>query len=367
MLQRGTKRRRENSLERNLEKSHKRLCLVKWEELAIDRKIKKKDDAIRKVDQERETLQNDRRALRAEYAKLGITSLDAAARSYSQAWNLAFASTLLDRLPRELRDMVYAQIWSVDYIEENFMSMVGISKGLSRAKAVPHVVDTSYVGLEMGLEIVEAYYGHAVGNGMFEAQHLRDVDRLIDCDAFNVGVDPATVLREMGIKFHLDELADAKRNIDMEEVKRSFDRLLKVVKKKGFKLRIELSQRRIRLNVWPKFFDILRPILLAFEEGGADVAIQWSYTDHDWLYDVSLPLNDLIKQSNPKWKVDIQTALEYEETIEEQHREYLFEDEEDYDPEDYYTESNSESNSENDYDDDEDGFGYGFGTWLLII
>jgi hypothetical protein len=48
-------------------------------------------------------------------------------------------------------------------------------------------------------------------------------------------------------------------------------------RKKSFHLYIDLAQHHIRLKIRNVFFDALRPIVLGFEEHGANVLIHWHY------------------------------------------------------------------------------------------
>lgn len=100
-------------------------------------------------------------------------------------------------------------------------------------------------------------------------------------DGFGVGLDPTTTLRMMSIDLDLDELTQKTlpEYQSMDKIKWSFQPLLDIKKKRGFNLAIKLSQRHIRLNAWESVFDILRPILLAYEGEGANVSILWAYDD----------------------------------------------------------------------------------------
>lgn len=263
--------------------------------------------------------------------------------AYSQAWNLSFASTLL-HLPRELRDMVYAHIWTEEFIIATAISMVSTLEGVT-VGTLPHVVDPKYVGPEVALEVVEAYYRHVPSQiHAFDAMEPEDIISLVSEDVFHVGLDPATVLREMNITFDMDSLNRRfNEGVDVKPIYESLASLLKVSKKKDFKLNITLEQKRIRLNLWDAYFVMLKPILHAFEVEGAQVRILWSYSWTEAF--ISRELNDLIKDSSPGWKADMVRSIDSEEDIEHQHRHYLWENETSYDPDEFFS-------------DDDEGFGH---------
>ena len=136
-----------------------------------------------------------------------------------------------------------------------------------RHKPLPHVVDVSFVGPEIALEMVEAFYEHAGKYSTpFLAQEPRDIDRLVCEDVFHLGLNPATVLRGLDIVFDVDKLTlPHSTEVDVNNIETSLKLLHTIVKKKDFRLKINLSQRRIRLNLWSSYFNMLRPILHAFE------------------------------------------------------------------------------------------------------
>jgi hypothetical protein len=268
--------------------------------------------------------------------------LDDSFRACSQAWNLAFTPKLL-RLPRELRDMVYDQIWTRHYILETSRSMVGRLQGGSIVPLL-FVVDTQYIDPEVALEIVEAYYRRAPRYILpFHAITLDDIERLVSMDLFGVGLNPATILRELKISFDVDNLnLPFNIQVDVEQITEALSWLFKIVKKKGFKLTIELVQRRIRLSLWEEYFMMLKPVLQVFEKEGATVNIMWRYQNFSYPPDrIFIELNDLIRASgpdwkrNPEWMKDMTERLERYEDIEDFHREYQQEDHVDYDPTDY--------------------------------
>jgi hypothetical protein len=241
--------------------------------------------------------------------------------------------------------MVYAQIWTKDFVLETTRPMVGrLQGGRGSSEPLPFVVDTKYVHPEIALEIVEAYYRLAPQYVQaFHAITPDDIERLVSMDLFDVGLNPATVLHELKISFDVDNLnLPFNVQVDVEHITEALSWLMKIVKKKAFKLTIELVQRRVRLSLWEGYFMILKPFLQAFEKEGATVKIWWRYRDHNRPPDrIVICLNDLVRESGPEWKrnpewmKDMTERLERFEDIEDLHREYLQEDRDDYYPIDY--------------------------------
>jgi len=217
---------------------------------------------------------------------------------------------------------------------------------------LPHVVEVSFVGPEIALEMVEAFYEYAGKHSApLWAKKPRDIDRLVCEDTFHVGLNPATVLRGLDIVFDVDKLTlPHSTEVDVNNIETSLKLLHTIVKKKDFRLRIELSQRRIRLNLWSSYFNMLRPILHAFESEGAEVRIVWSYRHYatSFFSLVAWELNDMIRQNEPVDKDKLKNSLGAEDSIDAGHREYLWEDGSDYNPEQYELEDGPEDDPEDD-------------------
>ncbi|KAF1361131.1 hypothetical protein EJ07DRAFT_176517 [Lizonia empirigonia] len=361
------KRSRKDDFEAEIRSTRKQLCKAKQRVRVANSKIQDIDMAIRK-------LQNERRlAVRAK------NELFAAARKtvlpYSQACSQALSAELLARLPREVRDMVYAYLWP-DEFGYDMMVMTGLLYGgkQTRRTRKVHIIDPSYVGTEMAREVVEALYqnercgsGPFYGERVFCATSPNTLRRLICDDTFGVGLDPATHLRSMSIKYHIDKLMAHDgcydRSYSLKQITRSFSALLRVVKKRGFELEIELTQQRVRLNMWNEWFEALRPILSTFEECGATVTIKWNY---DGIQDDSVPnqywrpLVNMIRNQGPDWRREVADWMDSLPHVDPAHREYMYENEPGYRPEDFeedetdedYQTEGCDSDSSDEDDDD---------------
>lgn len=238
---------------------------------------------------------------------------------YSEFSCLLLITRMHDRLPRELRDLIYAHIWTPSYLRKNCTPIVTAFQGIQGYGDV-HVLDADFVGVEIGREILEALYkADPMPIQPFSAYNPYDVERLMLNDIFGLYVEPAKMLRKMDIELDLHDLTFQTPKhgdvgfMEMNEIKECLHTLLEVEKKRKFKLSIKLKQRRVRLNDCPRWFDVLKPILEAFEKEGADVKIIWSYTGTEWAeHKVRKPLNNLIKShpNNPDWKTTVIQELD---------------------------------------------------------
>ncbi|KAH7111855.1 hypothetical protein B0J11DRAFT_585783 [Dendryphion nanum] len=263
--------------------------------------------------------------------------LEAVIRQYSRVWNIAFATYTTSSLPQELCDLIYAEIWTEGYILGTCHMMVGTLQGLNNWP-VPHVVDASFVGREVALGVVAAYYvaaPHFVA--AFDPCQLHQIACLVYDDVFKVGLKPETVLRAMNIKLKMGCLV-LKNEPDytpLEEIELSFLPLLDIKRQEGFNLNIELSQRHIRISIWREFIDMLRPIILQIESMGASVDIIWSYDGRGGgLFDEPIPFSKeiqnsvrhSIQQPRSDWKEHLIQHLDSEPMILDYHRDYRHEE-----------------------------------------
>ena len=138
------------------------------------------------------------------------------------------------------------------------------------------------------------------------------------------------MLRMMNIKLNLDclTLKNEPDYTPFEEIELSFQPLLDIKRKEGFNLNIELSQRHIRISVWRRFIDILRPIVLHFDNESANVNIVWSYNGRGGdLFDEPIPFSKQvqcvvrhsIQQPRSDWEEDL---IQYLDRVRRMERTY---------------------------------------------
>jgi hypothetical protein len=220
--------------------------------------------------------------------------------------------------------MIYAQIWTDDCISRPDQAMFKTLLG-SQGLPLPHVVNKEFVGQDMALEVVEAYY-RAVCNRAFDINTPLSISDMIYADRFDVGLYPANILTRMNIDLLLDDLTleDQHGYMPMDKIKWCMQPLHDVIRKRksGFKLSITLSQRHIRLNVLEEFINMLRPILVAYHKENGEISILWSYYAHDvdnteddesdikFGRNIQDAFQQLIERPGSTWKADMIKCLD---------------------------------------------------------
>ncbi|KAI4923409.1 hypothetical protein J4E85_008447 [Alternaria conjuncta] len=223
--------------------------------------------------------------------------LEASYESHSKAWNKLYYARMHDRLPREIRDMINAEFWDEDYLKgfEGFEVAWKAKEepthyhrpGANRILRISHVVLPDYVGAEAAKENVQMWYENY---GAMASSHCtwlvlsgnlgKHLTTAICKDTFGVGLDPATALRKMTIEVPDTSLVLGHEHSDFKDATSRQDALnllLRIKKKRGFKLEIRIYHDCIRLNMWPEILGLLQPIVKVFEQEGAHVSVQSDY------------------------------------------------------------------------------------------
>ncbi|KAI4623317.1 hypothetical protein J4E83_004710 [Alternaria metachromatica] len=186
-----------------------------------------------------------------------------------------------ERLPVEIREMIYAQIWNVEYLNSTRQpSQQSSSLGHTDPRCQTHVVLPDFMGKETALEMVQAWYEAAatVTPDTFTIPDTRELIQQTVCeDRFKVGLDPATVLRTLTIDFDetTSRLASPYCKWPNAATRRkTFDLLHRIKKKTGFRLNFRICTPKFRLKCWPDFLDLMQPIVKTLENEGAIVDVQ---------------------------------------------------------------------------------------------
>ena len=232
-------------------------------------------------------------------------------------------------LPPELCDMVYAQLWDDKVLQDTQHRMTapiclcGDSDGSQKCREsvatsepgtksccsyhfkAPFFVNPIFVGQEAALEIVEAWYASSLRmqDGVWEVNSLQDLNRVTRCDAFCLELDPATVLRKLSIDVHIERLFEKKCSCIPSQQQRCIDSLLRIQRKKDFELTINLKQRQLRFNLWPRALDIFRKAIETFEQEGARVKMKLEY--HKRLYyTIDYDMLPALRDFSSNWRQD---------------------------------------------------------------
>jgi thiol-disulfide isomerase/thioredoxin len=174
----------------------------------------------------------------------------------------------------------------------------GSTKECSKHNAQPHFVKAAVMGRDIACEMVEAWYKIHEMLQYACTTSAKALERRVCADSFNVGLDPANVLRSLHLSLGLAQLA-----LHPAEGQNVVGLLRRIGKKHGFRLCITLSQDQLSLSLWPAVCDIFRPVLEEFEKEGADVTINVMYFSESFEV-VEWSLLEAIKNPESKWKED---------------------------------------------------------------
>jgi len=121
--------------------------------------------------------------------------------------------------PREVRDLVWAQIWDEDTIEDSLVYMRNTINATCQTCIKPEDLNCPYhlclpffvrpelVGREMATELVESWYHIAATkhDKLLQAYNPKGVKEIICRDAFNTGREPAQFIRKLEIVMTVGE------------------------------------------------------------------------------------------------------------------------------------------------------------------
>jgi hypothetical protein len=220
--------------------------------------------------------------------------LEASHEQHPKAWNKLYYARMHGRLPREIRDMINTAIWDDDYgrTEEGAevaWRAMGTTLGAlhpKRISHISHVVLPEYVGAEAALENIQMWYEITarICPTRFQLDGMKIGERLkttLCKDSFQIGLNPATVLRTLAICLDDTELILGHKHSAFKDAisrRDAFDCLLRIKKKSGLQLSFQICQDSIRLNLLPEIFDLLRPVVEVFEHAGAHVRVFTTYS-----------------------------------------------------------------------------------------
>jgi hypothetical protein len=239
-----------------------------------------------------------------------------------------------DRLPQELRDMVYRYLWE----DKNMQWTVGANlefKDLERiirnpcsterhcqcleTASLPRILQTAYVGAETLVEVVEAMY-KCDSQPMRTSYNIVDVPDLVEGDGFHLGISPASLLRRLEIWFDVEKCYERDEELftsdfDQDELKLDLEPLLSITNKARFDLTIRMRQRYIRLDVIQEYLDAISPICQTFsaEEAKLDITFVYRGREHrkgPVRYPIKYDLLGAALDPEQDWKADMRKWIE---------------------------------------------------------
>lgn len=224
-----------------------------------------------------------------------------------------------NRLPRELRDMVYVAFWESLGPGQKLLLQGLTRKGVHRDhprpcqclshEAVPHIANPAYVGLEIAHEAVTVLHRiHpmdvlAVDPGESIANHLHS-------DVFHIGLEPHTFIRQLKWKIYLDHVCAVGDNglphPRQQGLQKDLNSLSAVGTDRVFGLHIVLRQRKLYMGPLEQMIEMLRPIFNKFKNGGAEVMIEHEYKagGKNAFPPALASLNHIIETPSDTWKED---------------------------------------------------------------
>jgi hypothetical protein len=215
------------------------------------------------------------------------------------------SARMQDRLPIEVREIIYTEIWDLEYLDSTRpQSLQSRSHDCVGTRCQPHIVRSEFMGKDTALEMAQAWYEAAarLTPDTFTISDTQESIREAVCkDPFQIGLDPATVLRTLTIAF--DEDTSRMENLyskwtDADTRRKSLDPLYRIRKKAGFRLTFRICTIKFRLNRWPELLDFFRPVVEMFEEEKAIVDVQAVHRSRGGAKDtpyVYVDLNDIVR------------------------------------------------------------------------
>lgn len=155
---------------------------------------------------------------------------------YSKAWHLKFSAGICEKLPREIRDMIYDHLmfphWLFD-LDRDFTSDWYKKKTSFPVRA--HYLQTDHVGEQMAKELAE----RIIRTCTFEVKSLSLASWLLRSDLLGHGILPKINIRSLRIHIQTDDRAeDIVTKFPTLEPRQTgyLEKLLNVRRKQGFKL-----------------------------------------------------------------------------------------------------------------------------------
>lgn len=294
---------------------------------------------------------------------------------YSKAWNQDFAVQMQTRLPREIRDMVYKHLWYFDadrtsphlmarlHVMQHytftcpyctpdtvamFPALIDIVQSLRRVRreelgemfdtcCLPHYLSSDYVGVLTAHEVGVSFYSSLCTENILQCQSNR-IQSVLKQDPLHLGLFSMDLITSLTVHCKIDlyrtpppdhklsskcdHSLDEAAQIRGDLLKRDFDTLLDIKKKKGFKLHIIMYQRNIRLTVLEEAMDTLKAVFRNFQENEAFLKVTWTYRGH-WKDALGPPCHQIITCDitpeleapqdpfwGPAWEEDLLEVLE---------------------------------------------------------
>jgi hypothetical protein len=226
------------------------------------------------------------------------SELKASIDSYSKAWTLPYVTDMYEHIKREVRDMIYTQIWDTEYLGtpgSRKMRNHATSSDNFRSEEFPHVIRLEFVGYEVAREVVEAWYQAVV--------RPEEDSRALEVSWIGGGalkLHFTFPLESISLHQTIGRFSKFRNAISRQK---AFEPLYKIKRKFGFQLKIALQASTLRLNLWPEIFDLLGPLVKSLDKEGASTIVEIVFGGFEH---VVLNVTSLVRSYDPfTWRQDV--------------------------------------------------------------
>ncbi|KAF2795425.1 hypothetical protein K505DRAFT_360192 [Melanomma pulvis-pyrius CBS 109.77] len=249
--------------------------------------------------------------------------------SYSKSDCLKFASAFHNRLPRELRYMVYEHFISNLRSDLKIRSQDPIyyqhSKLLHIKDSNHYIFIADWVGLTVATEAAAYLYSQT----QFRLLYAHQIDHFlkIPTNIFGYDLDPKTLIRSLELVVHYDKVAHwykksnsmlgANKKPDADGIReirntqiRSLNTLLGIKNIEGFRLIVLVNADRFELQSRVRALDVLKdigPTLWRLKEKGMRIEVAQSYK---FSFDIDNCFGGWLDGSLEQWETSIEERRE---------------------------------------------------------
>lgn len=197
----------------------------------------------------------------------------------SKTWCKPFTCMLVKKLPRELRDMIYKQFFTLEKDEPVLSMGYGDwalydghandcypcfrQKPTWRGPYPPHFAHSYYVHETFAKEIAETLYERSI----MRTNRLKRLDEVLSRDFFHTGCSPADHIRCIELELPVP-LRHSRRMYDKSAA--LIEPIFKIKRLKAFRVRIRTGYDT---DSCCKFEEVMTPLLHALHRSGVDVTV----------------------------------------------------------------------------------------------
>ncbi|KAF2706555.1 hypothetical protein K504DRAFT_59034 [Pleomassaria siparia CBS 279.74] len=200
------------------------------------------------------------------------------------------------RLPREVRDMIYAQLWNrapppiFDLIWAHDHKWNTGCRGppCICLQGLPHFIDTNLVGHQLAAEIIES--GRKVAGSYLFHYHVRagELEDFVTADPFHVGITREQVFRNMDLLVDFSEFIvkdawqwEKNKDVTMKQLQSAVDLLMKIPLGKPRHIMFEIQHCFEHPFNLGNVLRMLCPAFIGLRDKGFDVRLWYKHHELD--------------------------------------------------------------------------------------